>query len=136
MYVSVITSHRQFTMEFGYMTEDVACASLSNLPKTAAYWYARWFPVSCQNSRLCTVCGYNDTIIFKLRGLCDATEFDRTYVLGGPENGKPAFLGISFSRIVWTPVDTKSTAESTWKLILDNKPGTVKLWTYICGSPG
>lgn len=108
-----------FAKEFDYMVKELPCAALSNNDNNSSYWFARWFPTSCGKAQYCTMCDYQDIVMFSLRGLCESTLYDREYALAGPQTGKPSFLGVSTSRIIWKPSDGESVTDGHWILIDD-----------------
>lgn len=117
-------AYMRFPAEYNYMTEEMSCAAISKMSAASSYWFARWYPSDCGTSQWCTMCDYEDIVMFKLRGLCQKSQFDRKYVLVGPQEGKPSFLGVFFSRIVWRPSDAGSNTSFTaghWILIDDKR---------------
>ena len=61
-----------------------------------------FYLLTISNRRVCTVCEfYTKKTIFSLRGLCDDSRHDRTFVLQRDGLNKPFFKGLSTSIIEW-----------------------------------
>ncbi|KAK8386807.1 hypothetical protein O3P69_017915 [Scylla paramamosain] len=79
---------------------------------------ASWLQMRCLDE-LCTLCAFHGVSRLKLRGLCEMSLFDTTYlVVGGAVTGKPILKGHDYSLLQWEG--------DTWTLLYLPDGGTAK----------
>ena len=73
-----------------------------NIFRMCSKFLSLFYLLTISNRRVCTVCEfYTKKTIFSLRGLCDDSRHDRTFVLQRDGLNKPFFKGLSTSIIEW-----------------------------------
>ncbi|KAK3870048.1 hypothetical protein Pcinc_024680 [Petrolisthes cinctipes] len=77
--------------------EDSNCVAIAVTEDDYGYWY-----YSKCDLELCTICNFTSVTHLKVRGLCDESLFDTTYLVLGESGEKPVFRGFSNSQLQWT----------------------------------
>ena len=79
------------------------CVTFYGCRTKSSFWYRKWSPNRCDVNRKFG-CKFHYRPILKLRGLCEASEFDREYTLS-EDVVNPSFIGIKLSIILPTVGD-------------------------------
>lgn len=89
------TLWENFDPNYNKPADDIRCAGVGDLN----FPYI-WYPDRCEYWT-CPVCNFTHPPVVRLRGLCEWSEFDRSYYIYGYENQLPKYEGTKSYQIVW-----------------------------------
>ncbi|KAK7085404.1 hypothetical protein SK128_011916, partial [Halocaridina rubra] len=94
IYTNNTVSYTSFRQGYDTPTDTYRCVYMDT------HETGKWGIYPC-DFKSCIMCTFKELTILRLRGLCQDSTIDRKYFIHGMKNNKPAFEGLTNSKIYW-----------------------------------